>query len=237
MNKLTNLLQDFRDYQSRKVDSPYYEPLGQSIPLQETETITKEELRRAKRRDYQRKYYEEHKEKMKQYMRDYRKRKRTGKEGWLKWVQLAVYNYMVEQYQLWDRVPRATQIAKALNVWEQTVYNATAVLVKKWYIGRWALGKYYLINPPWREEDEPTEELSIMWIDLIGEQPTEKGCMDLLSDAFKSWLIAQNKQLYEENQKLKETLKKIQEAYINFEDEERNFHNAIWTLDAVIMNR
>lgn len=129
MSKLTNLFEDFRDYQARKVDNPNYTPLGQTILEQ---TPTKEEVRKAKQKGYMKKYYEKNKEKMREYQREYQRKRysKLPKKYWLKWVQLSVYNYMVEQYQLWDRVPRATQIAKALNVWEQTVYNATAILVK-----------------------------------------------------------------------------------------------------------
>lgn len=160
--KKTNIFEKFRDYQARKVDNPNYTPLGQPILEQ---TPTKEEVRKAKRREYQSRYYEKHKEKMREYMREYYKnyRSKLPQKHWLKWVQLRVYDYMVEQYQLYDSVPRATQIAKALNVKEQTIYNATAVLVKKWYIGRWALGYYYLINPPVKEECEVKNELKIMW--------------------------------------------------------------------------
>ena len=170
MNK-TNIFKNFIDYQSRKVDNPNYTPLGQPILEQ---TLTKEEVSKAKRREYLRKYYEKNKERMREYQREYHRThsNKLPKKHWLKWVQLSVYNYMVEQYQLWDRVPRATQIAKALDLWEQTVYNATAVLVKKWYIGRWALGKYYLINPPIKEEvefppikveDEVNKEPEVIW--------------------------------------------------------------------------
>lgn len=157
-----NIFEKFRDYQSRKVGNPNYTPLGQTILEQNP---TKEEVRNAKRRGYMKKYYEKNKEKMREYQREYH-RKHSNKlpqKHWLKWIQLSVYNYMIEQYQLWDRVPRATQIAKALDVWEQTVYNATAVLVKKWYIGRWALGKYYLINTPVKEEDVSKNEIDVVW--------------------------------------------------------------------------
>lgn len=157
-----NIFDKFRDYQARKVGNPNYTPLGQTILEQ---TPTKEEVRKVKQRGYMKKYYEKNKEKMREYQREYH-RKHSNKlpqKHWLKWIQLSVYNYMIEQYQLWDRVPRATQIAKALDVWEQTVYNATAVLVKKWYIGRWALGKYYLINPPVKEEDEVKKEIDVVW--------------------------------------------------------------------------
>ena len=213
MSKLTNLLEDFRDYQSRKVDNPNYTPLGQTILEQ---TPTKEEARKAKRREYLRKYYEEHKEKMREYQREYH-RKHSNKlpqKYWLKWVQLSVYNYMIEQYQLWDRVPRATQIAKALNIWEQTIYNATAVLVKKWYIGRWALGKYYLINPPVKDEDESNKELDVIWETL--DEPemvyVEENEYDEMEKKIKSleeqvsnsvwhieWLINSNTELEKKN--------------------------------------
>ncbi len=161
MAKLTNLFEDFRDYQARKVDNPNYPPLGQSILEQ---TPTKEEVRKAKRKEYQRKYYEMHKEKMREYNREYQRKhySKLPKKHWLKWVQLSVYNYMVEQCQLWDRVPRWTQIAKALDIWEQTVYNAVFSLVKKWLVGRWQAGKYYLINPPIKEE-EVKKEPEVTW--------------------------------------------------------------------------
>lgn len=162
MTKLTNLLEDFRDYQSRKVDNPNYTPLGQTILEQ---TPTKEEARKVKQRGYMKKYYEKNKEKMREYQREYYKKhsNKLSQKHWLKWLQLSVYNYMVEQYQLWDRVPRWTQIAKALDIWEQTVYNAVFSLVKKWLVGRWEVGKYYLINPPVKEEDEVKKELDVMW--------------------------------------------------------------------------
>lgn len=212
MSKLTNLFEDFRDYQSRKVDNPNYTPLGQ--PVLE-KTPTKEEVRNAKRREYLRKYYEEHKEKMREYQREYQRKRsnKLHKKQWLKWVQLSVYNYMVEQYQLWDRVPRATQIAKELDLWEQTVYNATAVLVKKWYIGRWALGKYYLINPPVKEE-EVKKELEVTWETL--DEPemvyVEENKYDEMEEKIKSleeqvsnsvwhieWLMNSNAELEKKN--------------------------------------
>lgn len=237
MSKLTNLFEDFRDYQSRKVDNPSYEPLGQPILEQ---TPTKEEILSAKRRDYQKKHYEEHKEKIKQYMRDYYKWKRTNKEHNLKWIQLCVYNYMVEQSQLWDRVPRGTQIAKALNVWEQTVYNAVSSLIRKWYVWRWAMGKYYLINPP-KQEEELNKEIWTNDIGLIAEQAKNKWYMDSLADMISSWLIEQNKRLYEENLKLKATLQKIKDAWMKHEKSVdvyyKQWQDSYSDLDSIIMNR
>ena len=201
-----NIFEKFRDYQAKKVGNPNYTPLGQPIL----------EARNDKRREYQRKYYAEHKEKMREYQREYH-RKHSNKlpqKYWLKWVQLSVYNYMVEQYQLWDRVPRATQIAKALDLWEQTVYNATAVLVKKWYIGRWALGKYYLINTPVKEEEKVKKELEGVWETLNEPEMVyvEESTYDEMEKKIKSleeqisnsvwhidWLMNSNSELEKKN--------------------------------------
>ena len=213
MTKLTNLFEDFRDYQSRKVDNPNYTPLGQPILEQ---TPTKEEIRKVKQRGYMKKYYEKNKEKIKEYYREYRRKhsNKSSQKYWLKWVQLSVYNYMVEQYQLWNRVPRATQIAKALDVWEQTVYNATAVLVKKWYIGRWALGKYYLINTPVKEEEKVKKELEGVWETLNEPEMVyvEESTYDEMEKKIKSleeqisnsvwhidWLMNSNSELEKKN--------------------------------------
>ena len=216
MSKLTNLFEDYRDYQSRKVDNPNYTPLGQPILEQ---TPTKEEVRNAKRREYQRKYYEKNKEKMREYQREYHKKhnNKLPQKHWLRWIQLSVYDYMVEQYQLWDRVPRWTQIAKALDVWEQTVYNAVFSLVKKWLVGRWEAGKYYLINPPIKEEDEVKEEIDVMWETL--DEPemvyVEESKYDEMEEKIKSleeqvsnsvwhieWLIKSNTELEKKNMSL-----------------------------------
>ena len=51
------LFKDYQDYQSRKVDNPNYEPLGQGILIE-----SPEELRRKKRKEYAKKYYAEHRE-------------------------------------------------------------------------------------------------------------------------------------------------------------------------------
>jgi hypothetical protein len=71
MSKLTNLFEDFRDYQSRKVDNPSYEPLGHTIlPSEKSE----EELKKQKRSEYHKNYYEKNKEKIKEYSRNYWKK-------------------------------------------------------------------------------------------------------------------------------------------------------------------
>ena len=166
MKKL-NIFERFGEYQARKVDNPNYTPLGQPILEQ---TPTKEEVRKVKRNEHAREYYRKNKKKMREYQKKYKMKhpqkysyKGVPQKYWLKGVQLSVYDYMVEQYQLWDRVPRWTQIAKALGIWEQTVYNAVFSLVKKWLVGRWQAGKYYLINPPVKKEDVAKNEIEVVW--------------------------------------------------------------------------
>ena len=216
MTKLNNLFKDFRDYQSRKVDNPNYTPLGQPILEQ---PLTKEEVRRVKQRGYMKKYYEKNKEKFREYQKKYysKHNNKLPKKHWLKWVQLSVYDYMVEQYQLWDRVPRWTQIAQELNIWEQTVYNAVFSLVKKWLVRRWEAGRYYLINPPVKEEDIGTNDIGIVWETL--DEPemvyVEENKYDEMEEKIKSleeqvnnsvwhieWLINSNTELEKKNMNL-----------------------------------
>lgn len=208
-----NIFEKFRDYQARKVDNPNYTPLGQPILEQ---TPTKEEVRNAKSREYHRKYYAEHKEKMREYQREYHRkyRNKLPQKYWLKWLQLSVYDYMVEQYKLCDRVPRWTQIAKALNLWEQTVYNAVFSLVKKWLVGRWEVGKYYLINPPIKENEEVKKEIEVVWETLNEPEMVyvEENKYDEMEEKIKSleeqisnsvwhidWLMNSNSELEKKN--------------------------------------
>ena len=68
-----------------------------------------------------------------------------------------------------------------------------------------------------------------------------KGYLDELADKISAWLIAQNKELYEENQRLKETLNKIKEAWIEHEKDVDSYYkkwqNSYGDLDQIIMNR
>ena len=73
MSKLTNLFEGYRQYQSKKVDSPYYEPLGQSIVIENP--VKKENSRK----EYQREYYKKNKERIKEYQRNYWKKRHADK--------------------------------------------------------------------------------------------------------------------------------------------------------------
>jgi hypothetical protein len=119
MTKL-NIFEKFREYQSRKVDNPNYEPLEQKI-LDKNDImriIDREEIRKAKKREYnkkynanrseeqkardrelRRKYYEEHKDDHKipeKAQKAIRQRLRDPNEP--TGLQIMVYNYMLEKY-------------------------------------------------------------------------------------------------------------------------------------------
>ena len=68
-----------------------------------------------------------------------------------------------------------------------------------------------------------------------------KWYLDELADKISAWLIAQNKELYEENQKLKDTLNKIKEAWMEHEKNTdayyKKWNNSYGDLDQIIMNR
>ena len=69
MSKLTNLFENYREYQSRKVDNPNYEPLGQSI------TVGTPVKKGNSRKEYQREYYKKNKERLREYQKNYWEKK------------------------------------------------------------------------------------------------------------------------------------------------------------------
>lgn len=69
MSKLTNLFENYREHQSRKVDNPNYEPLGQSI------VVGSPVKNRNSRKEYQREYYKKNKERLREYQKNYWKKK------------------------------------------------------------------------------------------------------------------------------------------------------------------
>lgn len=67
---MSNIFEQFREYQSRKVDHPSYEPLKQGILVQ-----SPEEEKRRKRNEYAKEYYRKNKERLREQQREYWKRK------------------------------------------------------------------------------------------------------------------------------------------------------------------
>ncbi len=237
MSKPTNLFEDFRQYQSKKVDSPYYEPLGQSIIVR---TPVKKEN---SRKEYQKEYYKKNKERIKEYQRDYWKKKHAegNHRGDLIWIQKKVYEYLLAQYRKWEDPARWTKMAKALWVSENSVYTAVFQLTKKWYLGRWTYWRYLLLKFPDSEEFKEEKEVTYEDIESVHKTLVWRWYLDELADKISGWLITQNKELYEENQKLKETLNKIKEAWMRHEKNidvyYKQWNQGYSDLDSIIMNR
>lgn len=193
---MTNLFEDFREYQSRKVDSPLYSPLNKEI-------LSKDEAKKLRQREYAKQYYANHIEDRRAYYREYRKKRHANKKnsysntGGIKGLQLKIYNYMVEQYKQSKRMPRATEISKALSMDAQAVYNSVFSLIKKWYIGRWAIGKYYLINPPIENEI------------VIEKETAESPEMVYVEEQHFDSLVDENAKLRNENLELKNKIKEL----------------------------
>lgn len=246
MTKPTNLFEDFRHYQWRKVDSPSYEPLGQSILASEE---SEEELKKQKRSEYHKEYYRKNKERLQEYSRNYWKKTHmsSNPKDELSWLQKKVYDYLLNQYRKWEEPARWTQIAKALGISENSVYTAAFQLTKKWYLGRGTYGRYLLLKFP-NSEDFKEEEVIYDDFDEAHNNPVWRNYIDELADKISWWLITQNKkmfeeilQLREENQKMKDTLENIKKAWIEHERNTdayyKQWQNSYSDLDSIIMNR
>ena len=233
---MSNIFKQFRDYQSRNVDHPSYEPLGQGLYITPTKKWWKD------RREYQREYYRKNRERIKEYQRNYWKKRHAAKNhGWdLTWVQKRVYDYLLDQYRKGEDPARWTEIAKALGISDNSVYTAVFQLTKKGYLGRWTYWRYLLLKFPENDVEEE-KEVTIEDIELGHKTIVWRWYLDDLVDRISAWLVTQNKELYEENQKLKEQLQKIKEAWMKHEDRFDKFEQA-WNqsygdLDQIIMNR
>lgn len=211
-NKKFQIFKDFQDYQSRNVDSPSYEPLKQWILV-----LSPEEEQRRKRNEYAKEYYRRNKERLREYQRKYWKKRHTNwnHKGDMIGIQKKVYEYLLSQYRKWEDTSRWTEIARALWISENSVYTAVFQLTKKWYLWRGTYWRYLLLKFP--DNEEFKEEVTYEDIKSTHQTLVWKWYLEELADQISSWLVAQNKELFEENQKLKEQLKQIKEAWIEHE--------------------
>ena len=235
---MSNIFKQFHDFQSRNVDHPSYEPLKQWILV-----LSPEEEKRRKRNEYAKEYYRKNKARLREQQKEYWRRKHVdgNHKGEMIWNQKRVYEFLLDQYRKWEDPARWTEIAKALWISENSVYTAIFHLTKRWYIGRWTYGRYLLLKfPEWEKFDE---EQTVTYEDIESAHRTLvwKWYLDELADKISAWLITQNKELYEENQKLKEQLKQIKEAWIEHEKDVDSYYkkwqNSYGDLDKIIMNR
>ena len=229
---MSNIFEQFRDYQSRNVDHPSYEPLKQWILVSSSEEETRKKLN-----EYHKEYYRKNKEKIKKYQRDYwRKWHKNWNHKWdMIWLQKKVYEFLLDQYRKWEDPARWTEIAKALWISDNSVYTAVFQLTKKWYLGRGTYWRYLLLKFPDNENFD--REITYEDIKSTHDILAGKWYLDELANKISAWLIAQNKELYEENMKLKEELKQIKEARMKHEKYWKNWNDSYGDLDQVIMNR
>lgn len=235
-NQKFQIFKDYQDYQSRNVDNPSYEPLKQGILV-----LSPEEEKRRKRNEYAREYYRRNKERLMEYQRKYWKKKHADWNH--KWdiigIQKKVYEYLLNQYRKWEDLSRWTEIARALWISENSIYTAVFQLTKKWYLWRWTYWRYLLLKFP--DSEEFKEEVTLEDIKSTHQTLVWKWYLEELVDQISSWLVAQNKELFEENQKLKEQLKQIKEVWIKHEKSVDAYYkqrqNSYSDLDQIIMNR
>ena len=231
---MSNIFKQFREYQSRKVDNPEYKPLGQSILV-----LTPEDERKKKRNEYHKEYYRKNRERLRAQQKEYWRRTHAdgNHKGYMIWNQKRVYEYLLEQYRKWKDSPRWTEIAKALWISDNSVYTAIFHLTKRWYVWRWSYWRYLLLKFPDTEEKKEEKAVTYEDIQRTHDDLLWKTYLYELADNISAWLIAQNKELYDENQKLKEQLKQIKEAWIKHEKYWKNWNNSYGDLDQIIMNR
>lgn len=233
---MSNIFKQFHDYQSRNVDHPSYEPLKQWILV-----LSPEEEKRRKRNEYAKEYYRKNKERIKEYNRNYWKKthESLNSRDDLSWLQRQVYDYLLNQYRRWEDPARGSEIAKAIWVSDNSVYTAVFQLTKKWYLGKWTYWRYLLLKFP--ENKETVEEITLDDIKSAHQTLVWKWYLDELADKISAWLVTQNKELFEENQKLKEQLKQIKEAWMKHEKNVdayyKQWQNSYGDLDQIIMNR
>lgn len=233
-NQKFQIFKDYQDYQSRNVDSPSYEPLKQWILV-----LSSEEEKRRKRNEYAKEYYRKNRERLREQQREYWKRKHADwNHRWnIIGIQKKVYEYLLNQHCKWEDPSRWTEIARALWIGENSVYTAIFQLTKKWYLWRGTYWRYLLLKFPDSEEFKNEKEVTLEDIKSTHQTLVWKWYLEELADQISSWLVDQNKELYEENQKLKEQLKQIKEAWIEHEKYRKNWNQSYWDLDQIIMNR
>lgn len=229
MPKLPNLFEQFIENQKRNVDSIHYQPLGQGINV-----LTEEEVKRikqreaqkkykenmtdeqkAKRKAYHQQYYLDHREKLLERNKQYQENKR--KERWLGTrkhfslnktglteLQQYIYDQMVEYYKVHNKLPRGTQLAKELWMWDASVYQVINILIKKGFIFKWELGKLYLSNLVDEPKEEPTVEVTTKPVEITTAESKEP-----VSRTFPWEMVYVNEKEYDKLVKDKERLAKL----------------------------
>jgi len=196
-----DLFASYRKYKAKMVDSPWYEPLWQSV-------VSKEMVEDSKKKrisDYHKEYYKKNRERIRKYQRLYdRKRNENWNHRWdMIWNQKRVYEYLLEQYRKWKDSPRWTEIARALWIWENSVYTAIFKLTKKWYVGRGSYGRYILLKFPENEQITVNDiEITVNdienTIDVLKERSKDEWKLFMTTEEDYNKLVHMNEELKKE---------------------------------------
>lgn len=233
MSKLTNIWESYKAYRG-KIWVPVPDTEG-TKPVYKTVRDDPEYFKR---------YYNDHKEKIREYAREYyRNNKEKLYNNRLTKNQELVYNYCIQEKSPDWVIPSILEIAEKLWMQPFSVYRSLQALINKW--------KLYDNG----EEIYTEKNHSNIYI-------TDGECWTYISDDYKERGLDEGVSIKEENKILKdenailqrklenaedrymkllgeytEYKEKVQKAYIDLEEEGKNFNHAIGTLDFIIMNR
>ena len=209
-NVWKDLFASYRKFKAKMVDSPSYEPLGQRVIF----TNSSEAEKRERYKEYQRKYYQEHKEKYKEYAKRSRRKHHPPKDKkWLMWMQLAIYNYLVEKTREWVDAPRWTQIARDLGITCAQVYNAVFVLIKKWYVWRYMSWRYYLTKVPEEKDMITANDLDRTYKKLYNKSKEEEKLFMTTEEDYNN-LVKTNEEIKKDNKDLQKKVDELRESNI-----------------------
>lgn len=180
--------------------------------------------------EYFKKYYDEHAEERREYAKKYYQENRDKLyNNRLTKNQQLVYNYCIqEHYPSWE-ILSIYHISQALGLKPYYVWKSLNALVNKSKL----FSDWEHIYVDWIPTNEVTE------VSLFSDEPDLYENVNLEDENFALKRKLKNAEdrymkLLGEYTEYKEAVKN---AYIEFEDEERNYNHALWVLDKVIMNR
>ena len=193
---------------------------------------TKEEPKKLTAREdpeYHKRYYDEHAEERREYARKYyQENKDKLYNSRLTKNQQLVYNYCLKEHRpSWELLP-IYHIAQELWMKPYHVWKSIVALINKWKLFQDGNATYIekpreVLAPALFDEEEPDLYENV---NLEDENFALKRKLKNAEDRYMK--------LLGEYTEYKEAVKN---AYIKFEDEERNYNHALWVLDKVIMNR
>ena len=223
MSKLTNMWEVFKAYREQNWFPKTEEP--------------KKKVRAKDDPEYFKRYYDEHAEERREYARKYYQENRDKLyENRLTKNQQLVYNYCVQNHRpSWELLP-IYHIAQNLWMKPYHVWKSIKALINKWKLFQDGNTTYIekpkeVLAPALFDEEEPD-----LYEDIESPEETIKKLQDendMLNRKLGNAEDRYMKLLWEYT----EFKNEVRDAYIKFEDEERNFNHALWILDKVIMNR